>query len=165
LCRLPLKLYLSQNKNEFVQNRKKITKTTRNERYSEFKKLYVEKKPNFFSLQKQQNFDTLRQKNCFWTPKITLEWALNDKRYISRAIKCWFNALDCLKNVFFWIFYVWKIQLFDLELKISFRFDLETRADHNFMFRFDLERKPCVLFKLLCRRKKNKTTMFNMSVY
>jgi hypothetical protein len=33
-----------------------------------------------------------------------------------------------------------RIQLFDLELKISFKFDIETRADHNLRFRDRIER-------------------------
>jgi aminopeptidase C len=58
-----------------------------------------------------------------------------------------------------------RIQLFDLELKISFLYDIVTKAYHNFMFRFNLETKRCVLFKLLSARKKNQTTTFNISVF
>jgi hypothetical protein len=57
-----------------------------------------------------------------------------------------------------------QIQIFDLEPKILFRFDIETRADHNFMFQFDLETKCCVLLKLFCARKKNQSKKFNISV-
>jgi hypothetical protein len=38
-------------------------------------------------------------------------------------------------------------------------------ADHNFPFRFDLETKRCVLFKLLFARKINQTTTFDILIY
>jgi hypothetical protein len=57
-----------------------------------------------------------------------------------------------------------RIQLSDLQLKILFKFDIETRADHNFRFQLDLETKGCVLFKLLCAQKKNQTKTFNILV-
>jgi tricorn protease-like protein len=71
-------------------------------------------------------------------------------------------ALDCLKHAFFAHFMSEQIQLFDLELKISFGYDIETRANYNFRFRFDLETKRCVFFKLRCAQKKNQTTTFNI---
>jgi hypothetical protein len=91
----------------------------------------------------KQNVDILKTKNSFRTPNIPLKGAFKDKRYYSRALKCYCKALDCLKYAFFVYFMSERRQLFDLELKISFRFDIKTRADHNFMFLFDLEMKRC----------------------
>jgi hypothetical protein len=59
-------------------------------------------------------------------------------------------ALDCLKHAFFAHFMSERKQLFNLELKI--------------LFRFDIEMKRCVLFKLLCAQKKNQTTTLNILV-
>jgi hypothetical protein len=82
---------------------------------------------------------------------------------ISKRNVFFYTLVACLKHAFFVYFMSERIQLFDLELKFSVRFDIETRADHrNFVFRFDLETKRCVLFKLLCARNKNHTTTFDI---
>jgi hypothetical protein len=63
------------------------------------------------------------------------------------------------------LYFMYKqINCFDLKLKILFKFDIQTKTSHHFMFRFDIEMKSCILFKLCCARKKNKTAMFNKTV-
>jgi hypothetical protein len=49
-----------------------------------------------------------------------------------------------------------RIKLFDFEPIFSFRFGIETKTGHHFMFRFDIKTKRCVLFRLVCARKKKK---------
>jgi hypothetical protein len=56
-----------------------------------------------------------------------------------------------------------QIKLFDFEPKFSFRFDIETKTGHHFTFRFDIKTKRCVLFRLVCARKKNNNTTFFIS--
>jgi hypothetical protein len=58
-----------------------------------------------------------------------------------------------------------RIKLFALKLKISFRFDIETKTYHHRMFSFDIETKRSVLFKLCSARKENKTATFKKTVY
>jgi hypothetical protein len=49
-----------------------------------------------------------------------------------------------------------RIKLLNLRLKISFRFEIETRADQNFTFRFDLETKRCLFSSCAVRETKIK---------
>jgi hypothetical protein len=57
-----------------------------------------------------------------------------------------------------------RIQLFDRKLKISFRFDIETKTNHRRMFRFDIETKHSVFFKRCRARKENTTATFKKTV-
>jgi hypothetical protein len=55
-----------------------------------------------------------------------------------------------------------QIKLFDFEPNFSFKFDIETKTGHYFMFRYRIETKHCVFFRLVCARKKNNTALFNV---
>jgi hypothetical protein len=55
-----------------------------------------------------------------------------------------------------------RIQLFDLRLTISLKFYIATKTSHHLMFRFDVEMKFCVLFKLCYERKQNKTKTYKI---
>jgi hypothetical protein len=69
------------------------------------------------------------------------------------------------KNIIiFDVFLSERIKLLDFEPIFSFRFGIETKTGHPFTFRFDMETKRCVLFRLVCARKKNNTTTFYISV-
>jgi hypothetical protein len=83
---------------------------------------------------------------------------------ISNSVERCVKGIDCFKDAIFVHFMSERTQLFDLELKISFRFDIETKTSHHFMFRFDIETKRCVFFKLCCALKKNNTATFNKTV-
>jgi hypothetical protein len=121
-------------------------------------------KNELFSLRKKQNVDILSQKTVF-EPQIYLK--INFKRqkilYISRALKCCFKALDCIKHAFFAYFMSEQIQIFDIKLKILFRFNIETKADHNLCF--DSISKQNVRFYSSCsvHERKIYTTTFHIS--
>jgi hypothetical protein len=140
-------------------NSKEITKTKtkRNEFSIQSKKRIV------FETEKAKRWH-LASKSCLFALKNTLKWSWKGKSYHSKAEKGCFMDLNFQKQLCNWYFLSNRIKLFVLLPKISFRFDIETKSNHNFMFRYDIETtKRWILFRLLCTRKKNNTTTFNIS--